>query len=194
MKIKSFLSIVFAITMLVAGSNIQAQNKHKHPHPHAKKKAVQHKKAEAAHKVAHKNNMSKSIVVIKRTNHVINNAHKAVKKYKVYTGSLAKAFHHQQYAKMLLKQHKSHRAMQHSRLARKYAFKAIRSNKGTVNKEYNFTDDENKTMGETISDAELEKELKGSNPNILFEDDRISDKEMTELEVLELAPSDYKNE
>ena len=84
--------------------------------------------------------------------------------------------------------------MQHSRLARKYAFMAIRKNKGNANMEYNFTDDENATLGETIADVELEKDLKDNNPNIKFDDSAISDKEMTELEILEIDPANYKNE
>ncbi len=188
---KLLLSAVFALSIVFIGTDVQAQ--HKHKHPHAKKEIVKHKKAHAAQKVAHKNSLGQSVKVIKRTNHVIANANRAVKKYKNYTGDLSRAVHHQQHAKRLLKRHKTHRSMQHSRLARKYAFKSIRSNKGTVNKEYQFDAEENKTMGETIADAELEKELKEKNPNIKFDDSAISDKEMTELEVLDVDPADYKN-
>ena len=186
LKCKLLLTSIFALSIAFIGQDVKAQHNHKHPHP--KKKVVQHRKT------VHRNNMAQSFKVIKRTNHVIIVAHKAVKKYKVYTGDLAKAVHHQRYAKVLLRNHKAHKAMQHSRLARKYAFKAIRSNKGTVNKEYNFNAEENKTMGETISDAELEKELKDNNPTVSFKDESISDKDMSDLDVIEMDPSDYKNE
>ncbi len=190
LNIKLLLSTVFALSIVFLGNNVQAQ----HKHPRVKKKVVQHKKAHIAQRVAHKNSMSQTMKVIKRTNHVIINAHKAVKKQKVYTGNLSKAVHHQRYAKKMLKKHKTHRAMQHSRLARRYALITIRHNKGTINKEYNFSAEENKAIGEAIADAELEKELKDSNPNIKFDDSAISDKEMTELEVLDVDPSDYKSE
>jgi len=183
LKCKLLLTSIFALSIAFIGQDVKAQHNHKHPHP--KKKVVQHRKT------VHRNNMAQSFKVIKRTNHVIIVAHKAVKKYKVYTGDLAKAVHHQRYAKVLLRNHKAHKAMQHSRLARKYAFKAIRSNKGTVNKEYNFNAEENKTMGETISDAELEKELKDNNPTVSFKDESISDKDMSDLDVIEMDPSDY---
>ena len=71
---KLFMNAFFALSIIFIGSNVQAQ--HKQKHPHGNKKAASHNTA----KVAHKNSMSHSIKVIKRTNHVIVNAHKAVKK------------------------------------------------------------------------------------------------------------------
>ena len=188
---KLLLGAVFALSIVITGTNVQAQRKHKHPH--AKKKVLKHKKVHAANNVVQKNGFGQSIKVIKRTNHVIVNANNAVKKYKNHTGDLSRAVHHQQYAKRLLKKRKTHRALQHSKLARNYAFKAIKANKGNLNKEYQFDADENKTMGESISDDELEQSLKAENPNIKFDDAAISDKEMTELEVLDVNPADYKN-
>jgi hypothetical protein len=188
---KLLLCATFALSIVLITNNAQAQ--HKHKHPHTKKKVIQHKKAKVAHKVVHRNSLGQSIKVIKRTNHVIVKANRAVKKLKNHTGDLSRAVHHQQYAKSLLKRHKTHHAMQHTRLARKYAFKAIKANMGTLNKEYQFDADENNVMGEAISDAELEKSLMTENPNLKFDDSTISDKEMTELEVLDANPADYKN-
>ncbi len=188
LKCKIFINTLFALTVVFANLNVQAQ--HPVKHPIAKKKAIQHQNA-AAHP---KGEMVHAINVFKRTNKVILIANNKVKENKVYTGDLAKAVHHQRYAKKLLKMHKAHRAMQHSRVARNYAFRAIRSNKGVVDKELVFTDEENKTMGENVADAELEKELKDSEPNVSYKDEGISNKDMTEIEVLETDEADYKNE
>jgi hypothetical protein len=188
---KLLLCATFALSIVLITNNAQAQ--HKHKHPHTKKKVIQHKKAKVAHKVAHRKSLGQSIKVIKRTNHVIVSANRSVKQNKNHTGDLSRAVHHQQYAKSLLKRHKAHSAMQHSRLARKYAFKAIKANKGNLNKEYQFDADENNVMGETISDDELGKQLMKDKPNVKFDDTTISDKEMTELEILDIDPADYKN-
>lgn len=190
-------SAALALILLVVGSHIQAQHRHKHPHAHqhAKKKVVQHRnQVKVAHKVSHKQGMGNAISVIKRTNHVIVRANQAVKKHKVYKGYLSRAVYHQRFAKSLLKQHKTHRAMQHSRLARNYAFKATRSNKQAIDKTYMFSEEENKNMGATVSDVVLKEELEAGNPGVTFDDAAITDKEMTELEVLDVDPSDYKNE
>lgn len=189
MKIKLLLSSMLILSFFISTSNVQAQH---HKHPHAKKQVVQnHKKQVVAH---HNGDMVHAYKVLKKTHRVILAANNHVKRNKVYTGDLAKAIHHQRHAKLLLKSHKAHRAMQHSRVARMYAFKAINNNKGKVNEEWQFNEEENKTMGANVSDAELEKELKDSNPTITFKDEDISDKDMTDIEVLETAPTDYKNE
>jgi len=181
-KCKLFVSSIFAVGILLSSVTANAQKRVKHPV--AKQKIAQH----------HKGEMAQAIKVLKRTNKIILVAHGHIKRSKIYTGDFAKAVHHQRHAKKLLKTHKAHRAMQHSRVARMYALKSIKANKGMVNKEMEFNDEENKIMGEKISDAELEKELKDSNPNIKFDDATISDKEMTELQVLETDEADYKNE
>ena len=186
-----FLSIL-ALSIVFGTSTLQAQHKHRHPHPNANKKVRQHKKVHAK-KAVHRGNAGAAIKVIKRTNHVITNAHKQQKKYKTYTGNLSRAVHHQRYAKKLLKSNKAYRAMQHSRLARTYAFKVLKSNKGSVSKAYQFNDAENKAMGESVADAELEKELI-KNSKISFNDEAVSDKDMSDLEIIETSPSDYKNE
>lgn len=185
MKLKLLMGTVLSLMVVLS---VQAQRPVKHPV--AKKKMIQHQQAKAIHQ----SNMAQAIHVIKRTNKVILVAHNQVKKNKVYTGDLAKAVHHQRYAKKLLAMHKAHRAIQHSRLARMYAFQAIKQNKGMVSKEMQFNDEESKAMGENISDAELDKELKDNDPTVSYDDKTITDKDMSDLDVLEMDESDYKNE
>ena len=192
LKCKLLLSSVFALSIVFLGSNTQAQ--HNHKHPHGKKIVAKHHKAKAGNTTVRKNNVGQSMKVIKRTNHVIVNAYKSVQKYKVHSGDLSKAVRHQQYAKKLLRNNKTHRAMQHSRLARKHAFVAIRTNKGTLDRTYELNKEEKLLVGEPIADLELEKELKANTPKIKFDDSAVTEKEMTELETLKVAPSDYKNE
>jgi len=170
--------------------NVAAQRHVKRPV--AKKKMVRNHKVMVVKQ--HRGERADVIRVLKKTNKVIIAAHSQVKKNKVYTGDLSKAVHHQKYAKKLLKKHKAHYSMQHSRIARKYAIKAIKNNKGTVGKEMEFNNEENKIIGKTISDEELEKELLKNEPNTTYDDKTISDKEMTDLEVLEMDEADYKNE
>lgn len=185
---KNYLTSIVGITLiavfaLFTNQNLNAQHRHKHPHPHKAKAHVAHKKV----------NHAQAVKVFKRTNLVIHQAHKAQQTNKVYTGSFSKAVHHQRYAKVLYKQNKPKKALQHTRLARLYAFKTIRTNKGTMNNDLQFTKEENDLVGAPISDVELGKELKANRPDITFEDDKISEKELTDLEVLETEPSDYKN-
>ncbi len=188
MKLKLLLGALLSLP-IVFSANAQHQVKH----PYVKKKVVQHKKQQSI-KANHKINMTHAIKFLKRTNKVIIVAHNSVKKGHVKKGNLAKAVYHQRYAKKLLKTHKVHRALQHSRIARTYAFRAIRNNKGVVDKEWEFDDTENQAMGDKIADDELDKELMNSDPNISFKDENITQKEMTELEVLETDEADYKNE
>jgi len=137
MKLKSnyLLGVSLALSIMFVGNTIQAQ--HKHKNLCAKKKKVSHKKVhpkrdKVVHKVNDKRDILLSIKVIKKTNQVIIHANKTVKKNKVHSVDLSKADHHQQYAKRLLNNHKLQRAMKHSRLARNFAFKAIKSNQGRV--------------------------------------------------------------
>lgn len=188
MKIKVLLGTVLSLAILLSANTSFAQHK---AHPVAKKHiAKQHHKAAITHK---RGNMVQAHKVLKRTNKAIVAANVAVKKNKNYTGHLSKAVYHQRHAKTLLKRGKTHRAMQHSRLARKNAFVAMRNNKTTVSKDLDFTAEENKMLGETITDTELEKELKTENPKVSFDDKNVSDKDMSDIEVLETNPANYKN-
>ncbi|MCB0401425.1 MAG: hypothetical protein KDD41_05035 [Flavobacteriales bacterium] len=186
MKVKLFAAL-FSMLMVVS---VQAQ--HPAKHPAAKKHAVQHQKAAMAKN--HEMNMAHAYKAMKRTNKAIALAHGAVKKGKNYTGDLSKAIHHQRYAKHLLKNGKANRAILHTRVARKHAFLAIRANKSTYDRTLEFNDEETKLIGESVGDDELEKEMKQQNPNADFDDSKITDKDLSETEVLETDPADYKNE
>lgn len=134
--------------------------------------------------------MAKAHQVLKRTHFVILKAHHAIKKNHIYTGDLAKAVAHQKRAKKYYAMKNPHRAILHSREARRYAFKVLAANKATgeVDKSYELNTEE---MGiEDDKSLNLEKDLEQTK----FDDKSITDKEMTELEVLETAPEDYKNE
>ncbi len=181
----------FLTLIVMNGVNAQHNHKgHKHPHPnkHQVKKNVKRKPAVSKHKMEMRN----ATKVLRKTNIVIISAHKAVQKSKSNTGNLSKAIAHQKLAKKMLKGHRVHSAVNHSKIARVYAFKAIRLNRGEMKGEWNFTKEENEIMGGKVSDADLEQELKEEMPNANTDDTKVSDKEMSEIEVLETAPEDYK--
>lgn len=187
MKIKLLLGLALSTLLVI---NVSAQNNTRKPV--AKKKAVQAQKLQAANTYK-KTNMAQAVKFLKRTNKVIVAAHEKLKTGKNHSGNFAKAVHHQRYAKKLLKLKKTHRAIQHSRVARKYAMLVIRENKGTYDGAMNINAEEKVALGTTISDAELEKDLKTDNPNINYDDSKITDKELKDMEVLEMSPADYQN-
>lgn len=94
---------------------------------------------------------------IRRTSVVMMHAHKKLKENKVYTGHMSKSVRHQRFARLLFRQGKFVRAIHQSRRARQLAFLVIQANKGTIEKDWEFTNEENPKGGP--SDAELEKEL-----------------------------------
>lgn len=94
---------------------------------------------------------------IRRTTVVIMHAHKLLKEHKVYTGNMVKSVRHQRYARFLFRQGKFLRAIHQSRRARQLAFLVIQANKGTSEKGWELTAEENPAGAPT--DAELEKEL-----------------------------------
>ncbi len=97
--------------------------------------------------------------VIRRTAVVIIHAHKKVKETKNYTGDLARAIAHQKFARKLYRRGMYLRAIHHSRLARLYAIKSIKANKGTDPAEASFTPEEEELMKSGPSEAELTQEL-----------------------------------
>jgi len=194
MKISLKLStslILSAVLTIIMMNGVFAQHNHKghnhngHNHPHGVKK---HQPVVKKHKADKRN----AIKVLKKTNVVINSAYEAVQKSKNNSGNLSKAVAHQKLAKKMLNSNRVHKAVNHSKVARVYAFKAIRLNRGEMKGEWNFTKEENITIGNKISDSDLEKELSEELPNSNIDDTKISDKEMSEIEVLETAPEDYK--
>lgn len=181
-----------ALTLMIAfagTANAQIQNRP------VKAYAAPHNQRPASMANAQKRpnvSMAKAQQTLKRTHFVLLKAHQAVKKNQVYTGDLAKAVAHQKRAKKYYAMKNPHRAILHSREARKYAFKVLADNKATsdVDKSYELNADEQAMMGVEDNSLSLEKDLEQTT----FDDKTITDKEMTELEVIETAPEDYKNE
>ena len=141
-------------------------------------------------------NMNESMMhaqqVIKRTQFVIVKARQAVNKNQNYTGDLARAVAHQKQAKRMFAMKNPHKAILHSKQARMYAFKALGANKssGDVDQSYQFNAAESATITAEDNALNLDKELEQTT----FDDKAVTDKEMTEMEVKEVAPGDYKNE
>lgn len=99
---------------------------------------------------------------IRRTATVILYAQKQVKEHKVYTGNLAKAVRHQRHARFLFRNGKYVRAIHHTRRARQLAFLAIQANKGSIDNDWDLSNDE--PLKEKVpGDAELESELSSAN-------------------------------
>ena len=102
--------------------------------------------------------------VLHRTAVVVFHAHKLVKQNKNYTGDLAKSIAHQRYAKKLYAQGKYYRAVHQSRVARIYALKAIKANKGTEIEECKLTPEEGELMKNGPTDDELIAEMTKESP------------------------------
>ncbi|PIQ14430.1 MAG: hypothetical protein COW67_13840 [Flavobacteriales bacterium CG18_big_fil_WC_8_21_14_2_50_32_9] len=132
-----------------------------------------------------KNNIESTTITntLEKTNNVIFYAYEQTQKGKVYTESLSKAVKHQQIAKQLLTENNYFRALHHSRLARIYAFKAIRYNKGVINSDWNFTDEEQKLFGEGIADVELNEEMLKKYPNDKFLDEKVNNNDLENNEL-----------
>lgn len=109
--------------------------------------------------------------VLHRSSVVIFHAHKLVKQNKNYTGDLAKAIAHQRFAKKLYLKGKYHRAIHQSRVARLYAVKAIKANKGTEIEECKMTPEEQELMKNGPADEELVAELGKENPGAKYKDE-----------------------
>lgn len=192
-KLFSGLALM-AFFLMLFNQNVTAQRAHPRVKRARAKTHVRQAKVARTHVAHRKIDNVRALRVIRRTNRAIRHAQKMVSINKVYTGDLSKAVHHQRYAKLLLRRGRSHRAMLHSRIARQFAFKSIKNNKGVVDDELNFTNEENEIFGDNIQNEELEKELKTNQPNIVFDDSKVTDKELTDLEVLDMDPADYKTE
>ncbi len=109
--------------------------------------------------------------VLHRTAVVVFHAHKLVKQNKNYTGDLAKAIAHQRFAKKLYVQGKYYRAIHQSRVARMYALKAIKANKGTEIEECKLTPEEKELMKNGPADDELIAEMTKENPGAKMKDE-----------------------
>ncbi len=169
----------FILSMLIAVIGM-AQKPHPHPHakPHKKQMTMAH----------HKASMKQAAKFFKHTNIVLFAAQKALKKNHVYTGDFGKAVAHQRLAKKYLKAHRHNKAIYHSKRARQLAKKVLVANKGTWAENYDFDNEEMNFVKTAPSDDELDKELGKVNTN----DQDYENEDLSELEVLEMSPADYK--
>lgn len=185
MKTKTLITLksLLIIAFLNFGNSIFAQH-HQPNHPP--------KGLNRATMPSRQPSMMQAQKVLKRTHFVILKAHQAVKKNKNYTGDLARAVAHQKQAKKMFAMKNPYKAILHSKHARMYAFKVLQANKANadVDQSYQFNKEETDLAGIEDNSATLDKELEKTT----FDDKTVTDKEMTELEVLETTPSDYKNE
>lgn len=185
MKTKTLITLksLLIIAFLNFGNSIFAQH-HRPNHPP--------KKLNRATMPAKQPSMVQAQKVLKRTHFVILKAHQAVKKNKNYTGDLARAVAHQKQAKKLFAMKNPRKAILHSKHARMYAFKVLQVNKANadVDQSYQFNKEENANITAEDDAINLDKELQQTT----FDDKTVTDKEMTELEVLETKPENYKNE
>jgi hypothetical protein len=116
---------------------------------------------------------------IRRTAVVLVHANNKLKENKVYTGNMARAVRHQRYARFLFRKGKFIRAIHQSRRSRQLAFLVIQANKGTVNKEWELTQEEKPAGGP--SDAELEKELPPDTENL--SDEKVANSDLKDVDL-----------
>lgn len=116
---------------------------------------------------------------IRRTTVVMMHAHKLLKENKVYTGNMVKSVRHQRYARFLFRKGKFLRAIHQSRRARQLAFLVITANKGTAEKDWALTAEENPAGAPT--DAELEKELPADTENL--SDEKLATTDLKDIDV-----------
>lgn len=189
-KTKTFNTLIalMIVTFISITTSISAQQHH--PQRNNQKNPPQGlKRADA---ISKQPSMVQAQKVLKRTHFVILKAHQAVKKNKNYTGDLARAVAHQKQAKKLFAMKNPRKAIIHSKRARMFAFKVLQVNKANtdVDQSYQFNKEETDLAGVEDNSANLDKEL----GQTTFDDKNITDKEMTDIEVLETAPENYKNE
>jgi hypothetical protein len=118
---------------------------------------------------------------IRRTTVVIMHAQKKLKENKVYTGNMVKSVRHQRYARFLFRQGKFLRAIHQSRRARQLAFLVIQANKGTVEKGWELSKEENPAGAPT--DSDLEKELPADTENKT--DEKLAGEDLKDIDVEE---------
>ncbi len=185
MKTKTHITLksLLIIAFLYFGNSIFAQHQKINHHPKGLPRATMPTKQPS---------MLQAQKVLKRTQFVILKAKIAVNKGQNYTGDLAKAVAHQKQAKKFYLMKNPNRAILHSRQARMYAFKTLQANKaGTdVDQSYQFNKEENAMIGTQQDGIDLDKDLEQTT----FNDKAVTDKEMTDNEVLETPASEYKNE
>jgi hypothetical protein len=97
-----------------------------------------------------------AIKVLNRTANVLMTAQKTVKRHKVYTGDLAKAYDHQRFAKELFAAKDFDRCVRQSIRARQLAYMAIRANKGKISEDM---DRDEKRFSKDMKAEEMDKDI-----------------------------------
>ncbi len=187
MKTTKIFGTLFFFILLLGANNNFAQQRIK---PTVKKEVVKEKMVEKQN--ANVSNVDAS-KVLSKTNQAITAAFTTVNEKKVYTGTLSKAVHHQKIAKKLMSENKNFRAIHHSRMARTLAFRSLRLNKNYNHEKWDYTMEEQELFGNGIPDGELIDELNNTYPNNQFLDEKITEKDLKDIEVKELDPADSNN-
>jgi hypothetical protein len=126
--------------------------------------------------------------VIRRTAIVLHAAHKQLRINKHFTGNFARAIAHQRFAKRQYLRGNFRSAIHHSRRARMLALTVIRDNKGTPQKDWEFSKEENMSAGkDNPTDEQLDSELMKDNPNLKFSDEELMDAAMDDIDVDEIV-------
>lgn len=121
--------------------------------------------------------------VLKKTAFVIVVAHKKVKENKNFTGDLSKAVAHQRFAKKLFIAGRYKRAVHQSRLARAYAIRAIKANKGVESADLAYAKEDEELLNNAPTDAELENELLKEEPNQQLKDEDLIKTDKVDVDV-----------
>lgn len=125
--------------------------------------------------------------VLRRTAIVIRHAQTCLQTNKNYTGDLAKSVAHQRFARKLYFEGKYMRAMHQSRRARQLAMLSIKANKGTEpTGAANEKEDEDIMNSETVSDADLDKELDTSMPGYSTKDEDFVNAALEEIDLSDM--------
>ncbi len=130
--------------------------------------------------------------VLKRTTMVILAAQRTVRTHKVYTGNLSRSVAHQRLARRLFIRHKYVRAIHHSRYARLLAIKAIRANRGVVDKTWEFDNIEQDLGKNTPDDKALDNELEKEMPGVSMKDEDIVGANLEDIDISDIEPQNYK--
>lgn len=99
--------------------------------------------------------------VLKRTAGVLMVAQNTVKKNKVYTGNLVRAYRHQQFARELYESREFERAIRQSLRARNLAYQAIRANKQKYNEDF---DRDERRFSKDMKDDDLDRDFDRRKP------------------------------
>lgn len=125
---------------------------------------------------------------IRKTAVVIHAAHKQLKINRHFTGNFARAVAHQRFAKKQYVRGNFRSAIHHSRRARLLALSVVRDNKGAVQKDWEFSQEENMAAKkDNPSDEKLDNELMQDDPKLTFSDEELMDKVLDDVDVEDIV-------